>query len=66
MRKSARCIVLDVTHPSYRAAMLVQIASAPTVPAIIFRPWSACWRTAEAAILQPYSPYQRLTGIGAS
>ncbi len=33
----------------------------PTLPAPV---WFECWRTAEAAVLQPYQPYQRLTGIG--
>ena len=31
----------------------------PSLPAPV---WVACWRNSEAAVLQPYQPYQR--GIG--
>lgn len=32
----------------------------PSLPAPI---WAECWRNSEAAVLQPYQPYERLTGI---
>ena len=59
-RLSARCIVLDVEHPAYMAAARAQIATRPTLPEIIHRAWSACYRTAEAPVLQPYRPGQIL------
>jgi len=32
----------------------------PSLPAPV---WVACWRTSEAAVLQPYQPYQRGVGL---
>lgn len=59
-RKSARCIVLDVEHPAYVAARHANLYAIPALPdPVIHWPWQECWRTAEAAVLQPYQPFQR-------
>lgn len=69
----------DHTRTSYRRALRmiaaqaadwVQVGASVRLMAprervaVPVAPWSECWRTAEAAVLQPYQPYERLTGIG--
>ena len=50
-------VSMRLAPPDARVVPLGQcpLRDAPTLPAPI---WRECWRTAEAAVLQPYQPYQ--------
>ena len=56
--RRARGAVLDGTAAwvvqgvSVRLLIITEQAQVPVAP------WQECWRTAEAAVLQPYQPYQ--------
>jgi hypothetical protein len=69
----------DHTHTSHRRALRmiaagvaswdipgvsVRLVAAREHVAVPVAVWSPGWRQTEAAVLQPYSPYERLTGIG--
>ena len=64
----------DRTHTSHRRALRfvaakvadwvepgvsIRLFSSTANPAAAMVPWQECWRTAGAAVLQPYQPYQR-------
>lgn len=64
---------LDHTHTSHRRAVRfvasglavwhisgvsVRLVAAREHVVVPVAPWRKCWRTAEAAVLQPYQPYQ--------
>lgn len=57
-RRALRMIAAEVAAWVQVGASLRLVAARERV-AVPVAPWRECWRTAQAAVLQPYQPYQR-------
>jgi hypothetical protein len=58
--RRARGAVLDGTATWVQFGVSVRLVVARANVAAPVAAWEQCWRTADAAVLQPYQPYQAL------